>query len=43
MVNAVVKDGVIQDTEKNTNVSSLTKDTKKNNTDLDVNDFLQLL
>ena len=43
MVNAVVKDGVIQDTEKNTNVSSLTKKKKKNNTDLDVNDFLQLL
>ena len=43
MVNAVVKDGIIQDTEKNTNLSSLTKDTKKNNTDLDVNDFLQLL
>ena len=43
MVNAVVKDGGIQDTDKNTNVSSLTKDTKKNNTDLDVNDFLQLL
>lgn len=43
MVTSNVVDGKIQNSDNYSNVSSLTKDTKKNNTDLDVNDFLKLL
>lgn len=38
-----VINGKIQNKETSSTTSSLTKNTKENNTDLDVNDFLQLL
>lgn len=43
MVTSDVINGEIQNSDNYSNVSSLTKDTKKSNTDLDVNDFLKLL
>ncbi len=43
MVTSNVVDGKIQDSDSYSNVSSLNKNTKKNNSDLDVNDFLKLL
>lgn len=43
MVTSNVVDGKIQDPDSYSNVSSLNKNTKKNNSDLDVNDFLKLL
>ncbi len=43
MVTSKVVDGKIQNSDSYSNVSSLNKNTKKNNSDLDVNDFLKLL
>ena len=43
MVTSNVVDGKIQDSDSYSNVSSRNKNTKKNNSDLDVNDFLKLL